>query len=143
MRRRITALLCLAFLASACGDEDTSTAAGEAPEGMTFIPGRSFQMGTDSSAIPGLMARFETQRAEFFLPEIPSHDVVVRPFYLDKTEVTNAQFAAFVREMPGWAPDSIPAAFDNRRYLDHWDEGTYPSEQGDHPVVFVFSRRGD
>lgn len=51
-------------------------------EGMVLIPGGTFQMGGDND---------QARRDEF-----PKHSVTVDSFYLDATEVTNAQFAAFV-----------------------------------------------
>ncbi len=51
-----------------------------APAGMVFIPGGTFTMGANS----GL---------EF---EGPPHRVTVRPFFMDRTEVTVARFAEFV-----------------------------------------------
>ena len=50
---------------------------------MVWIPGGEFTMGTD-----GELGRRE---------ETPAHRVSVRGFWMDRTEVTNAQFAAFVR----------------------------------------------
>jgi sulfatase modifying factor 1 len=53
-----------------------------APKGMVWIPGGEFLMGTD---------------AEIGWPdEKPSHRVHVDRFWMDETEVTNAQFAEFV-----------------------------------------------
>lgn len=49
--------------------------------GMVFIPGGSFMMGADN----------EQASAD----EYPKHEVTVKPFWMDATEVTNAQFAAF------------------------------------------------
>ncbi len=55
------------------------------PAGMVLIPGGEFTMGArDGDALA---------RAD----ERPSHRVRVAAFYMDATEVTNAQFAAFVR----------------------------------------------
>ena len=52
------------------------------PPGMVWIPGGEFTMGTDStSAWPD---------------EKPAHRVRVDGFWIDETEVTNAQFRAFV-----------------------------------------------
>jgi formylglycine-generating enzyme required for sulfatase activity len=51
--------------------------------GMVFIPGGTFMMGGDSQ-----------QAAS---DEYPKHEVKVKPFWMDQTEVTNAQFAAFVK----------------------------------------------
>jgi formylglycine-generating enzyme required for sulfatase activity len=64
---------------------------GPAPPGMVWIPGGEFSMGsTESSeglcAVPGV-----TRDA------LPVHRVQVNAFWMDATEVTNAQFAAFVK----------------------------------------------
>jgi formylglycine-generating enzyme required for sulfatase activity len=52
------------------------------PDGMVWIPGGTFTMGTDDPA---------ASRAHG-----PAHAVQVDGFFMDVTEVTNAQFAAFV-----------------------------------------------
>ena len=57
---------------------------GPAPEGMVWIPGGWFWMGTD--------------REELFPDAYPPKLVYVDGFWMDKTEVTNAQFAKFVEE---------------------------------------------
>ena len=61
-----------------------------APEGMVWIPGGEFSMGSDSKdesicSLPGV-----TRDAT------PIHRVYVDGFWMDATEVTNKQFAAFV-----------------------------------------------
>ncbi len=55
---------------------DTSTA------GMVYIPGGSFMMGGDNSQASA--------------DEYPKHQVKIDPFWMDETEVTNAQFQRFV-----------------------------------------------
>ena len=61
---------------------DDTKPTGPAPEGMTWIPGGQFSMGTDEAGFP------DTR---------PIHRVKVDGFWMDKTEVTNAQFDKFVR----------------------------------------------
>jgi len=57
-------------------------APGEAPEGMVWIPGGVFTMGSEHpTAGPG---------------EGPAHIVEVQGFWMDAAEVTNAQFRKFV-----------------------------------------------
>lgn len=51
--------------------------------GMVWIPGGEFTMGSTSS-----LAKHNEQ---------PAHDVTVTGFWMDETDVTNAQFAAFVK----------------------------------------------
>jgi formylglycine-generating enzyme required for sulfatase activity len=55
---------------------DTSTA------GMVYIPGGTFLMGGDNNQASA--------------DEYPKHSVTVKPFRVDKTEVTNASFKRFV-----------------------------------------------
>ena len=56
----------------------------ENQEGMVWIPGSTFQMGSeDNQARPD---------------EGPVHSVKVDGFWIDQTEVTNAQFTKFVEE---------------------------------------------
>src|ERR1700728_1373735 len=55
---------------------------GNLPRGMVWIPGGEFLMGSESS---------------FAKPnEAPVHKVRIRGFWMDRTPVTNAQFATFV-----------------------------------------------
>ena len=53
------------------------------PQGMTWIPGGGFLMGSDHKLAHG--------------NERPAHKVAVSGFWMDRTHVTNAQFAAFVK----------------------------------------------
>ncbi|MEY3787217.1 MAG: hypothetical protein RLZ75_1424, partial [Pseudomonadota bacterium] len=53
-----------------------------APKGMVLIPGGVFLMGSDKAI----------SRPD----ERPVHQVKVDPFWMDTTEVTNAQFKSFV-----------------------------------------------
>ncbi len=55
---------------------------GEAPEGMVWIPTGEFSMGSDHP-----LGRRN---------ELPIHRVKIDGFWMDRTEVTNAQFAQFV-----------------------------------------------
>ncbi|MEM1446943.1 MAG: formylglycine-generating enzyme family protein [Planctomycetota bacterium] len=57
-------------------------ASDQAPEGMVWIPGGEFTMGTDA---PNTWSN-----------EHPAHPVRIDGFWMDETEVTNAHYAAFV-----------------------------------------------
>lgn len=50
--------------------------------GMVYIPGGTFMMGGDNE---------QASKDEY-----PKHSVTISPFWMDETEVTNAQFKAFV-----------------------------------------------
>ena len=63
--------------------KDTTSAIGKKHEGMVWIKGGTFMMGADN----------EQGRQD----EYPKHAVKVNEFFMDATEVTNQQFAAFVK----------------------------------------------
>ena len=67
-------------------------APGSAPEGMVWIPGGEFSMGArdpfDMKDIVGMQATTDSR---------PIHRVAVEGFWMDATEVTNEQFARFVK----------------------------------------------
>ena len=78
-----------------------------------LVPAGPFRMGSDP-------ARAYPPAAD----ESPRHVVVVAPFRIGRIPVTNAQYAAFVRET-GHGPPSA------------WPEGTVPPGQDDVPVTYV------
>jgi sulfatase modifying factor 1 len=72
--------------------ENRTPAPGPAPEGMAWIPGGEFSMGAqdppDMNDAVGMQATHDSR---------PVHRVYVDAFWMDRTEVTNDQFAAFVK----------------------------------------------
>jgi formylglycine-generating enzyme required for sulfatase activity len=105
--------------------------------GMAYIPSAIYGMGTDPADISQLQQVFGIKRGDLFAAEVPQHTVTLSPFYLDRHEVTNAQFKRFVDSSPEWRPGRIPAKYHNGNYLKHWIAGSYPTGQADHPVVNV------
>ncbi|HUN61946.1 MAG TPA: formylglycine-generating enzyme family protein [Candidatus Sulfotelmatobacter sp.] len=71
--------------------ENRAPAPGPAPQGMAWIPGGEFSMGAndppDMDAV-GMKATLDAR---------PIHRVYVDGFFMDKTDVTNKQFAEFVK----------------------------------------------
>src|SRR4029453_1728090 len=65
---------------------------GPAPDGMVWIPGGEFSMGArdppDVNDAVGMQATTDSR---------PVHRVFVDGFWIDQTEVTNEQFAQFVK----------------------------------------------
>jgi sulfatase modifying factor 1 len=83
--------LALALAAAACERRAEGAAAPaqdleapdlEAPDGMVWVPGGTFRMGDEG---PGSLP-----------DEHPVHEVTVGGFFIDRTEVTNAEFREFV-----------------------------------------------
>lgn len=99
---------------------DSATPPGPAPEGMAWIPGGEFSMGAadplaQDANIVGMKATEDSR---------PIHRVRVHGFWMDKTEVTNREFAKFVKatgyvtvaerkptleEFPGAPPENLVA----------------------------------
>ena len=63
-------------------DENIKSSDDTSHSGMVYIPGGTFMMGGDNE---------QASRDEY-----PKHSVKVSPFWMDETEVTKAQFKAFV-----------------------------------------------
>lgn len=61
---------------------NTAPPPGPAPDGMVWVPGGTFRMGCEDCEMPDAT---------------PVHLVTVDGFWMDKTPVTNAQFARFVK----------------------------------------------
>ena len=91
---------------------------------MALIPAGTFEMGDDDiSAIKSNQ---------------PAHTVYVNAFYIDKYEVTNAQYKEFLIANPEWQKAQIEDRFHDGNYLKDWsDENNYPDGQGNHPVTNV------
>jgi formylglycine-generating enzyme len=101
------------------------------PEGMVWIPGGEFSMGAN---VPPPMSEVGMSAAA---DSRPIHRVYVDGFYMDKTDVTNAQFAKFVKttgyvtiaerkpraeDFPGAPPENLVA-------------GSVVFKASDHPVA--------
>ena len=109
----------------------------KAKPGMSLIPAGTFEMGQRGEDIPKLMEFFKVKQVEVFQEEVPQHRVKLSAFYLDKHEVTNAQFRAFVKRNPDWQKDRLPIERQNGKYLADWNGNEPPAGRTDFPVVFV------
>jgi sulfatase modifying factor 1 len=104
---------------------------------MVLIKGATFEMGTDKADIPNLQKVFNLDHPEIFAEEMPRHQVKLDSFYLDKYEVTNADFKKFLDKNPAWQKDKIPAELHNGKYLGDWSDNEFPKGKAEFPVVFV------
>jgi formylglycine-generating enzyme required for sulfatase activity len=95
---------------------------------MVFVAEGKFKMGSNEQEIAEVVRQFGGGEVsgdiQFFMSEKPQHEVYVEAFYLDKYEVTQAQYKKFV-EATGWQTPR------------HWERGTYPEGERDFPVVYV------
>lgn len=85
-----------------------------APEGMVWIPGGQFTMGTNNPKFPD---------------ESPAHEVIVDGFWMDAHEVTNRQYREFV-EATGYVTmaEKPPKAEDIAAQLPGVDPASIPLE---------------
>ncbi len=94
---KLIALVAIAALLVSCNSGDRGELVGakgkkwhpEKPYGMTLIPGGSFIMGKSDDDIVAVN-------------DAPTRTVTVRSFYMDETEITNAEYRQFVN----WVRDS-------------------------------------
>ena len=81
-----TVFTCFLFAFSACNKFKNKTNTIKVPEGMVWISGGTFLRGaTDND---------NSARKD----EKPQHNVTLDGFFIDITEVTNAQFSKFIKE---------------------------------------------
>ncbi|QPJ62428.1 MAG: formylglycine-generating enzyme family protein [Candidatus Nitronauta litoralis] len=84
--------------------------AQESPENMSFIPGGSFLMGVDKSVVVDTQKMTQRERLKYavsreaFHDEGPAHMVILDPYYMDKMEVSNSQYADFIKATGHPAP---------------------------------------
>ena len=118
------------------------------PEGMVYVPDTTFTMriehrlrecgchpdpGTNQDEWERYLSG---QHHETFSSEGPGmvrHEIgplQVRGFFIDLTEVTNAEFKKFLDET-GYKPEH------DKNFLKHWVDGKMPEELAEHPVVYV------
>lgn len=71
--------------------EDSSPAREKAPEGMVWVPGGQFSMGAQEARDMNEVGMRATEDSR------PIHRVYVHGFFMDRTDVTNAEFARFIK----------------------------------------------
>jgi formylglycine-generating enzyme required for sulfatase activity len=91
-----------------------------AEPGMVFIPGGEFQRGRSYEWGDYKVAYYPRANQD----DTPVRAIYVDPFYLDKSEVTNSQYVAFVKAT-------------HHRTPFHWRKGVPPEGQDNFPVVNV------
>lgn len=95
---------------------------------MILIPAGPFIMGTNDEqeqlVIRQLGGGELIEHPRWFLSEKPQREVHVEAFYIDKFEVTNADYQKFIDA----------TGYDEPR---HWENRKYPQGEGNLPVVYV------
>ena len=77
--------------------------------GMVHVPAGEFTMGISSAQMDAVLLTCRTESSNcpraMFVGEKPAHTVYLKAFYIDRYEVSNAEFAAFV-EATGYRTDA-------------------------------------
>jgi iron(II)-dependent oxidoreductase len=127
---------------------------------MVLIPAGDFIMGSSDEQVERYVKQFNWDY-NWYEDEKPQHTVYMDAYYIDKFEVTNAQYKKFVDEtnhpVPTESVEDIKEIFSEvfqstgqldvpEAYIDAvmdtcepyiWKNGTYPPGKADHPVVLV------
>jgi gamma-glutamyl hercynylcysteine S-oxide synthase len=103
-----------------------------APDGMIKIPGGDFDFKVEGTEIEGhndagvdVQYPWEPNARRFH-----EHRIILKPFFMDKFPVTNAQFKNFL-DVTHYHPA------DDLNFLKDWKNGTFPQGWDDKPVTWV------
>jgi formylglycine-generating enzyme required for sulfatase activity len=104
LRATLLALFCTFLLLSACSGKDKASQAQAAthpvvvPDDMMLIPAGPFIMGSNKLDTENLKQQYGFVDP-LFVNEHPRHKVSLQAYYIDKYEVANAKYKAFVFAM--------------------------------------------
>lgn len=101
----------------------TACSSPTASDDMVKIPGGTFTMGSDKEDTEGKGAEFGMAKP-LYLDEHPRHEVNLPTYYMDRYEVTNAQFKRYVDAIKARPPRS-------------WPNGEMPPGRERHPVTHI------
>jgi serine/threonine-protein kinase len=112
---------------------------------MVYVPAGEFQMGTaDEEADDALkhcdMPNYAECQPAWFEREQPAHTVALDAFWIDSTEVTNAQFATFLNEQGNQEEAGVTWLWLEHDYslIELADDSFQPKDgYADHPVTMV------
>src|SRR3972149_10422672 len=111
-------LLTLLVLSS-CSRERAHTV-----EGMIYIPSDEFIMGSEDVDTEGLAKEFGERKMRYYEDEKPMRKIFLKGFYIDKYEVTNMEYKAFIAATGYPSPPT-------------WEKDMYPNGKANHPVNTV------
>jgi iron(II)-dependent oxidoreductase len=111
---------------------EPTKAAAAIPHGMVKIPGSDYVFKVKGTEIEGFNdIGVDVQYPWEGMPRrFHEHRMQIRPFYIDKYPVTNADFKRFL-DATHYAPK------DNLNFLRDWKNGSYPGGWAKKPVTWV------
>jgi iron(II)-dependent oxidoreductase len=123
LKRIVLNLVLFTLLVAMGGCSEEEAEQPEPPQGMVLIPAGHFQMGSEEGDVD----------------EAPIHTVYLDAFYIDKYEVTNAQYRKFVEATGHPAPrgTGYTAVYDvlDRDDYQPWNDPGF--NQPNHPITNV------
>jgi formylglycine-generating enzyme required for sulfatase activity len=111
--------------------------AKSAPEGMVKIPAGTFDYGTDSAELPALVERYHLPSRDIVASETPRYRVKIAAFWMDRTEVTVADYIRFIVDDTTWMPKGDSGRISNGDYLETWRGGIVNAATDSMPVTYV------
>src|SRR3989338_10697983 len=90
-------------------------------EGMVYIPSGEFIMGSEDVDTEGLAKEFGERKVRYYEDEKPMRKIFLKGFYIDKYEVTNIEYKAFIAATGYPSPPT-------------WEKDMYPNGKANHPV---------
>lgn len=100
---------------------------------MVLIPSGSYLMGSTPAQTTALIDKDNRLSTDFFHPEHPQHSVLLPAFYIDRSPVTNAQYAAFIAA----TGHPIPKYWTHTPHMGVESPFPVGVKHGTHPVVGV------
>ncbi len=99
----------------------------------------AFALGAGAVVPPDMAPIGAGDYTPLYKEEGEAREVHVEAFLLDRLPVSNADFAAFTREDPRWAPDRVKPVFADAGYLSHWQghDPMNPEDIANQPVTNV------
>jgi len=111
---------------------------------MVYVPTGEFEMGSDDDDVNYAVQLCNEYRDDcergWFEDELPVHTVALNAFWIDRTEVTNAQFVAFLNEQGNREEGGVTwLDLEDGDCLIEQVDGEFRSKGGyaDHPVIDV------
>jgi formylglycine-generating enzyme required for sulfatase activity len=111
---------------------------------MVYVPTGEFEMGSSDDkvdyAVQLCNEYYDNCERELFENELPAHTVALNGFWIDRTEVTNAQFAAFLNERGNQTEGGEPwLDLNDENCLIAQMDGEYRSKSmyAEHPATAV------